>query len=359
VAVSSIRHDASDRITSVQLSGDVNPGNSGGPVLDAEGQAVGVAQSKVSGSSTAFAIPAEELARFLAGRVQAPSFEAAFRSSTRARFKVTTRLIDPLGNIQRVRVAWCLEDSLRNPLKPDKEGKWRQMNATAITMGDLSIEKGLARGELSAKRGEAEPDQSMLFVQLYYERTGGEGTWTEPTPLEVRFKPDVDRTARRQQEPPARPTEEARTTPTEEEPARPGDDDALEPKEQADGPAVVEIPPSKGEILPVADHIRIQQKLLLRAALAELILSPAGDALYVLDLSEGMVYSVDPDTLEIRARRAAADNAMAMCLTPDGTRLYVGGHDPVLTNRSGRGRVRSGLRGPWDRRLGWWLGRRV
>jgi hypothetical protein len=49
-----------------------------------------------------------------------------------------------------------------------------------------------------------------------------------------------------------------------------------------------------------------------------------------------MVYSVDPDTLEIRARRAAADNAMAMCLTPDGTRLYVGGHDPVLTNRSGR-----------------------
>jgi hypothetical protein len=337
VAVSSIRHDLADRITSVQLSGDVNPGNSGGPVLDMHGRVVGVAQSKVSGSSTAFAVPAEELTAFLEGRPQVPTFAPALRSSTHARFKVTSRLIDPLRNIRRIRVAWCQEDALSGPLKPDQDGRWRQMRAAKISMSDMKIEKALARGELSFTRDAAEPERSMQFVQLYYERKDGEATWTEPTPLEVVFMPDVARANKRRQAVPPKSNEA--------EPFGQPNEGAVEPKEETgptpaatalDAPEVVELPPSKGEILHVADRVVIQQKLLLRAALAELILAPAGDALYALDLSEGMVYKVDPETLEIRARQAAADNALAMCLTADGTTLYVGGHDPVRPNRSGR-----------------------
>jgi S1-C subfamily serine protease len=70
-AISSLRQDRGE-LKEVQLDLDLNPGNSGGPVVDDKGALVGVAVAKVSNSKIGFAVPAHKLKRLLQGRLQAP-----------------------------------------------------------------------------------------------------------------------------------------------------------------------------------------------------------------------------------------------------------------------------------------------
>ena len=53
------------KLDRIELNGALNPGQSGGPILDAEGKVVGVIVSGIRGSGIAQAIPASHLSRFL------------------------------------------------------------------------------------------------------------------------------------------------------------------------------------------------------------------------------------------------------------------------------------------------------
>ena len=55
--VSSQRMDVNDQARLMQIDGDLNPGNSGGPIVDDAGQVVGVAVATVRRTNIGFAIP--------------------------------------------------------------------------------------------------------------------------------------------------------------------------------------------------------------------------------------------------------------------------------------------------------------
>ena len=61
--VSSLRKEGG-LLTKVQLTGGLNPGNSGGPVTDLKGEVIGVSVSKLRNTDIAFAIPAAAADRF-------------------------------------------------------------------------------------------------------------------------------------------------------------------------------------------------------------------------------------------------------------------------------------------------------
>jgi S1-C subfamily serine protease len=65
-SVSSIRKDNNGQLSMVQINGDLNPGNSGGPVVDARGRLVGIAVKTVVGTQIGLAIPAAKLPNLLA-----------------------------------------------------------------------------------------------------------------------------------------------------------------------------------------------------------------------------------------------------------------------------------------------------
>jgi S1-C subfamily serine protease len=67
--VSSIRNDARGELAVVQIDGDLNPGNSGGPVVDASGRLVGVAVAKVENTKIGMAVPQTKLQRLLEPRL--------------------------------------------------------------------------------------------------------------------------------------------------------------------------------------------------------------------------------------------------------------------------------------------------
>ena len=64
-SVSSLRMNARGEVRRIQIDGDLNPGNSGGPVVDAKGRLVGVAVAKVTGTRIGLAIPPSELTKML------------------------------------------------------------------------------------------------------------------------------------------------------------------------------------------------------------------------------------------------------------------------------------------------------
>jgi S1-C subfamily serine protease len=66
-SVSSLRRDrATGRLAMVQVKGGMNPGNSGGPVVDVRGNVVGVAVAGIEGTDINFAIPGEVVQEFIA-----------------------------------------------------------------------------------------------------------------------------------------------------------------------------------------------------------------------------------------------------------------------------------------------------
>jgi S1-C subfamily serine protease len=68
-SVSALRSDDSGVRSALQINGIVNPGNSGGPVLDERGYAVGVVRARVKGDAgIAFAIPINQAKDFLESR---------------------------------------------------------------------------------------------------------------------------------------------------------------------------------------------------------------------------------------------------------------------------------------------------
>jgi S1-C subfamily serine protease len=86
-SVSSIRRDDKDELAYVQIDGALNPGNSGGPVVDSQGRLVGVAVKTIKGAGIGLAIPSNTLTKVLQNRAQAhdPAGGAAKNSASPAR----------------------------------------------------------------------------------------------------------------------------------------------------------------------------------------------------------------------------------------------------------------------------------
>jgi regulation of enolase protein 1 (concanavalin A-like superfamily) len=105
--VSSIRRGEDERLTSVLLDGALNPGNSGGPVVDARGRLAGVAKSTIRGANIGLAIAVPELLAMLDGTASAPFIEVAPNAAGgRVRLRVDVPLLDPLGRVKSAQVLY-------------------------------------------------------------------------------------------------------------------------------------------------------------------------------------------------------------------------------------------------------------
>jgi S1-C subfamily serine protease len=71
-AISSLRGEGG-QLGQVQLDLDLNPGNSGGPIVDERGALIGVAVAKWGDTKIGFAIPVPKLNQLLQGRIDPPT----------------------------------------------------------------------------------------------------------------------------------------------------------------------------------------------------------------------------------------------------------------------------------------------
>jgi S1-C subfamily serine protease len=155
-SISSLRNGADGELAVVQIDGNLNPGNSGGPIVDVKGQLVGVAVATIrDGQGIGLAVPAAELSKVLAGRLGQP-FLTTTSAEGKVRVKAEVGVIDPLSAIHEVTLHYVLVEP-----KGKKPGKSELLDKFEGTKQmTLKVERGVAAGELVLDKPVGE-----LFVQ--------------------------------------------------------------------------------------------------------------------------------------------------------------------------------------------------
>jgi regulation of enolase protein 1 (concanavalin A-like superfamily) len=182
-AISSLRQDERGRLRRVQLDGEVNPGNSGGPVVDAEGRLFGVVVSKVVGTRISFAIPPAELTAMLKGRAAGVVLRSVRADSGSAELEVEVPVIDPLHRLKAVELRHVRKDALKEPLRAAPDGTWPDLPGAEKVA--LKVEGGKAVANVTLKGA---PKKALSWVfQTAYTNGEGKSVATEPVAREINF----------------------------------------------------------------------------------------------------------------------------------------------------------------------------
>lgn len=209
--VSQLRRDENDVLSDVQINGQLNPGNSGGPVVDAQGRLVGIAVSTVRGKNVGFAIPAVRLDHMLKGSVLGGLvFQVRGGSATGElwlldrkskvahrdiiqtqlnregggtppnEFVVLAALNDPMHKIGAVTLRYAVADEAA--VKPGPNG-WAPL-AGAQTVA-LQLRDAKATGTFKLPAGSS-PDLTYGF-QFSYANADGQTVYAQPHLLRLTF----------------------------------------------------------------------------------------------------------------------------------------------------------------------------
>lgn len=181
-SVSSVRKDSDGRIEAVQIDGEFNPGNSGGPVVDAAGGLVGIATAKVSGTHISFAIPHDKLQEMFGGRVRAITLSEKSNARGAMTLDVSADLSDPVDAVSRVAV-------LIAPKKPndrlDRDSRGRYTALKGAKVCNLQKSRGAFRGEIKLQNRST--SAAEYWVQTRYVRGKNDNQLMEPRELSLTF----------------------------------------------------------------------------------------------------------------------------------------------------------------------------
>jgi hypothetical protein len=192
-SVSSLRREHGV-LTKVQVNGGMHPGNSGGPVVDAYGNVIGVAVSVLRFTQINFAVPGDQVCAVLYGRVSSLFLGQAYRSETRVKVPVAMHTIDPLGHMR----APALEVWTGNPTPATRPA---MTVPPPVQDGDsphqqfpLEYHDQVARGEILLP---PVPPGKVCWLQPSWKDPAGESRWATanvyplPPPVERKAVPLV------------------------------------------------------------------------------------------------------------------------------------------------------------------------
>lgn len=184
--ISSLRNDEHNRLSVVQIDGDLNPGNSGGPVVTTDGRLVGIAVATVMGTDVSFAIPGQSLTRLLDGYPTKTTVTMDSIEATAASYEVGMVFADPLGRLDKAFVEFIPKGRVAgkpaiNPLT----GRYDRLSRDNRDVVILTSEKGKASGKVPLTG--TNRDESY-YVQFSYSTKGGERLYLAPAEIDVPFK---------------------------------------------------------------------------------------------------------------------------------------------------------------------------
>jgi S1-C subfamily serine protease len=172
-SVSSLRWEKGT-LAKVQVNGGMQPGNSGGPVVDSYGNVVGVAVSILRFTQINFAVPGDQVYAFLCGRITGLSLGQPFRKKGQVSAAVALQTVDPLTHI----LTPALETWVGEPTPPSRPPSMTQPSQKE---GDsphrahaLEYHNQVARAEIALP---PLPPGKVYWVQPRWTTPAGETWW--------------------------------------------------------------------------------------------------------------------------------------------------------------------------------------
>jgi predicted Zn finger-like uncharacterized protein len=190
-SVSSLRKIAGTNILEkIQVNGGMDPGNSGGPVVDSTGKVVGVAVSGIQGRMINFAIPGERVHTILNGRIaEMGTGQPYFTADKQIGVPITVVLLDPRNLVKEVALeVWAgTPGTARGPsTKPP--------DAVA---GDTARQRFSLNGNGNERKGEVVlpslPDGKVYWMQPVFTNGAGQKQWVAANEYKVTSWEPVER----------------------------------------------------------------------------------------------------------------------------------------------------------------------
>jgi S1-C subfamily serine protease len=195
--VTAVRYDDDGLLSKLQVEGGIYGGNSGGPIVDAEGFVIGVVVSGISRGSfdtqIAFAVPTEYVAGIMSGQIMEVEYEQPYLSGEKVKVPVKVTCADPLDRLRKVGISTWIGDTNVKVRPPGPKQTGAQPSDKNLTQVELKYdgEKKIATGEITF--AQAPPGQSY-WVQPYYTNTKNPNYWMAGKPLPM-SGPPVERVA--------------------------------------------------------------------------------------------------------------------------------------------------------------------
>lgn len=184
-SVSSLRTDKDGVLSQVQVNGGMNPGNSGGPVVNAQGQVIGVAVAIIEGTQINFAIPSEQVQGILKGRVSTIRLDEARFQEGQIALPIRIGTIDPLQRLQQLAVDWWIgppgqkvPDTTNPPVAGDRQTVVLKYNAAQQE----------AKGEIVMPA--VPPEGKVLYVQPSVVAAHASQNWLQGFAQRIEAPPD-------------------------------------------------------------------------------------------------------------------------------------------------------------------------
>lgn len=144
-SIASLRRSAEGDLEAIQLDADLNPGMSGGPVLNARGEVIGISVSGIRETDISFLVPVEKVERMLSGSIGSIKAQTIGLAG-RALGSFVFDLADPLGRVRRI----------------------------GLDLAEVDVSGGAARAERRERRplGEAVPSGRRATLRVEIPREG-------------------------------------------------------------------------------------------------------------------------------------------------------------------------------------------
>jgi S1-C subfamily serine protease/regulation of enolase protein 1 (concanavalin A-like superfamily) len=186
--VSGLRNDDAGQLSAIQLDGSVQPGNSGGPIVDNQGKLIGVAVAKLSVVDTiGLAVPAIHLREFLAGRIGAMDFVLKNSQSANPDLEIKAQVLDPDQHIKGVKILVApLEGT--PPIARQQDGSWPPLPKAETA--DMQVYRGVARGtvKVSFSPQAQGANARKILIQTAHTDASGKTVYSVPKAVDLPAK---------------------------------------------------------------------------------------------------------------------------------------------------------------------------
>jgi hypothetical protein len=186
--ISSFKRDEFGHLLVLQVDGSLQPGNSGGPIIDERsGNLLGLAVAKASFADTiGFVVPAEQLRQALGGRVGGLSLTLDKSDPGKANLLVKANLVDPKLQVAEVEVRAAALSSV-GKLSPNSDGSWPALPNSQPVQLQRNPRAPSATGRIQVALAGTGAAGRKILVQAAHRDMRGRLTYSRPKEV---FLPD-------------------------------------------------------------------------------------------------------------------------------------------------------------------------
>ena len=171
--ITSFRKNSDGSLRQIQLNGSMNPGNSGGPIVDSRGVVIGVSVSIIRGAAINFAVPSEKIHGMMHGRVLDLTMRQRYRDQQAVKLPVKVAFLDPLEHIREVKLNyWTGQTGVPRPASPKPPAP--QAGDGPVQSVAMQYKEGIAQQDLIMPEL---PAGRVVWLQTEFVEQDGKRHW--------------------------------------------------------------------------------------------------------------------------------------------------------------------------------------